>query len=245
MTSAFNWRAIFWFLSITSGLSVISFVLFFCETFRRERSLTYQNVLKQRRKAAVPSSLKEKIHAGNDESAAGVKKKNTSEGGTTEPRKEAALDFNLSLIDVNPLKPLGQILRRKNNVIVLISSGEESFFYFRPEWHSKFLCAGFQFSFNLMISYSTSRTLSTSYGYSPLKIGFVTLAFGIGKSLLFQDFARRLITVTLGDSGGIAGSVWGGRWSDYELTRLKTVNGGIIYPEVCRCGFCGHGLSSS
>jgi hypothetical protein len=36
----------------------------------------------------------------------------------------------------------------------------------------------------------------------------------------------------LGDSGGIAGSVWGGRWSDYELARLKAANGGISYPEV-------------
>jgi hypothetical protein len=29
--------------------------------------------------------------------------------------------------------------------------------------------------------------------------------------------------------------VWGGRWSDYELTRLKTANDGRIYPEVSEC----------
>ena len=38
----------------------------------------------------------------------------------------------------------------------------------------------------------------------------------------------------LGDSGGIAGSVWGGAWSDYELARLKAANGGNSYPEVSR-----------
>lgn len=45
----------------------------------------------------------------------------------------------------------------------------------------------------------------------------------------------------LRDSGGIAGSVWGGRWSDYELGRLKTANGGKGYPEVSRSVqvFCG------
>lgn len=39
------------------------------------------------------------------------------------------------------------------------------------------------------------------------------------------------------NSGGIAGSLLGGRWSDYELTRLKTDNGGKIYPEVSRSVF--------
>ena len=117
MTSAFNWRAIFWFLCITSGLSVISFALFFRDTFRRERSLTYQNLLKQRRKVVAHAPVL------NDK----ISEKNTSKRDTTEPHKEAALDFNLSLIDVNPLKPLGQVLRRKNNIIVLVSSGNKSF----------------------------------------------------------------------------------------------------------------------
>ena len=91
MTSAFNWRAIFWFLSIISGLSLLSFIFFFHDTFRRERSLNYQTAIKQRQKTGALSSLNKQP--------------------------------DLSLADVNPLKPLGQVLRRKNNVIVLISSG--------------------------------------------------------------------------------------------------------------------------
>ena len=118
MTSAFNWRAIFWFLCITSGLSVISFALFFRDTFRRERSLTYQNLLDQRRKAVAHAPII------NDKK---ISEKNTSKRDTPEQHKEAALDFNLSLVDVNPLKPLGQVLRRKNNIIVLISSGNKFF----------------------------------------------------------------------------------------------------------------------
>ncbi|KAF8799400.1 MFS general substrate transporter [Phlegmacium glaucopus] len=51
LTSTFNWRATFWFLSILSGSSLLLFILFFHDTFRRQRSLTYQSVLKQRRRA--------------------------------------------------------------------------------------------------------------------------------------------------------------------------------------------------
>ena len=101
MTSGFNWRAVFWFLSIISGLSLLSFILFFRDTFRRERSLNYQTAIKQRQKTGTLSSLD----------------------------KEPAL----SIADVNPLKPLGQVLRRKNNVMVLISSGNFSLFCFRCE----------------------------------------------------------------------------------------------------------------
>ena len=42
----------------------------------------------------------------------------------------------------------------------------------------------------------------------------------------------------LWDSGGIAGSVWGGHWSDYELARLKAANGGNSYPEVSGPDVC-------
>ena len=160
MTSSFNWRAIFWFLSIISGLSLLSFILFFRDTFRRERSFNYQTAIKQRRKAAAFSSLD----------------------------KQLAETFNrdLSLADVNPLKPLGQVLRRKNNVMVLIASGNFffSFFSFRREWTQSFVL-GFQFGFLILIAYASSRTLSTDYGYSPIKIGFVTLSLGVGKFFFF------------------------------------------------------------
>jgi hypothetical protein len=96
LTSVFNWRAIFWFLSIISGLSLLSFILFFHDTFRRERSLNYQTVIRQRRRAAALSSLN---------------------------NQPEILNLELSLTDVNPLKPIGQVLRRKNNVVVLIASG--------------------------------------------------------------------------------------------------------------------------
>ena len=92
-------------------------------------------------------------------------------------------------------------------------------------------CVGLQFAFTNLIAYTSARTLSTYYDYSPLKIGFVILSFGIGKLLLSQDFFLNRLFI-IDDSGAIAGSVWGGRWSDYELARLNTANGGKTHPEV-------------
>ena len=202
MTSAFNWRAIFWFLTIVSGLSLVSFILFFRDTFRRERSLNYQNVIRQRRKAAALSNDKQPVNP------------------------------DLTFADLNPLKPLGQVLRRKNNILVYIASGN-----FPPPLLGvnvlTTLCVGCQFSYMYLLAYASARTLGISYGYSPIKIGFVTLAFGIGKLFLSQDFSNKLIVAyyTCG-LGCIAGSLSGGRWSDSELARLKAANGGKMYPEV-------------
>ena len=98
MTSAFDWHAIFWFLSVISGMSLLSFILFFHDTFRRERSLNYQSAIKERRKTGALSSLNK--------------------------QSQDVSNLELSLADVNPLKPLGQVLRRKNNVMILISSGK-------------------------------------------------------------------------------------------------------------------------
>ena len=103
MTSAFNWRAIFWFLTIVSGLSLISFIFFFRDTFRRERSLNYQNVIRQRRKAAALLNDKQPVN------------------------------LDLSFADLNPMKPLGQVLRRINNILVLIASGNFLPCFFRRE----------------------------------------------------------------------------------------------------------------
>ena len=47
--------------------------------------------------------------------------------------------------------------------------------------------AEFKFVFTNLMSYACARMLSISYGYSPLKIGFVFLSFGIGECLLILD----------------------------------------------------------
>ncbi|KAG6860753.1 hypothetical protein C0995_007871 [Termitomyces sp. Mi166 len=170
LTTGLGWRAIFWFLSIVSGSICLSFVIFFRDTFRKERSLTYQNILKQRQGEVA-----------NKRSSHTDLEKNT-------PPQNVV---NLSVKDVNPVRPVGLVLRRINNVTILFASG-------------------LQFAFYFLIAYTTARTLSMDYHYNALAIGLVIVAFGVGS---------------------ITGSVLGGRFSDYELARLKAANGNVSYPE--------------
>ncbi|EEB93563.1 hypothetical protein MPER_07757, partial [Moniliophthora perniciosa FA553] len=102
-------------------------------------------------------------------------------------------DVKLSLMDINPIKPLWIVLRRPNNFCILSSSG-------------------LLFAFCFVVPYTVSRTLGTFYGYNAFEIGLVLVSFGIGC---------------------MAGSILGGRWSDYQLAKLKAANDGKGYPEVC------------
>ncbi|KAJ6598660.1 major facilitator superfamily domain-containing protein [Mycena sp. CBHHK59/15] len=203
LTTGFNWRAPFWFLAAVSGLS--------CDTFRRERSLTYQSVLKSRLKsrsvaASAATSCTVTVVEKEKEAPIPVEPSISPDLEKQQVESEwrpsdvsdavvatAALPtIKLALRDVNPIKPLWQVLRRMNNVVILFASG-------------------LMFAFNFVVVYTASRTLGSGYGYNALKIGLVLLSFGIGS---------------------LAGSVLGGRWSDKKLSQLKAANGGLSYPEM-------------
>ncbi|KAF8621404.1 hypothetical protein AX15_007816 [Amanita polypyramis BW_CC] len=194
LTAGFNWRAIFWFLSIVSGLSCISFLFFFRDTYRKERSLIYQGALKSRLKDI---SLSRTTTIGDDARSPRKATMTDVEKGETEVKREDAAQpdlaqVNVSLRDLSPFGLVWSCLRRLNNFTILLSSG-------------------ISFAYNFMVTYIASRTLGFEYGYNPLKIGLVTLSFGIGC---------------------IAGSLLGGRWSDYSLAKSKKANGGVSYPEM-------------
>ncbi|KAF8999942.1 vacuolar DHA amino acid exporter [Cyathus striatus] len=193
LTTGLGWRSIFWFLTILSGTIFACFVIFFKDTFRKERSMTYQNVLKTRvRSRAMKSPQPSRPETPNKElEDSHVDSDVEKEGGIQDVQQEIS-DIKISLKDINPIKPIGVILRRKNNFVILFASG-------------------FLFAYGFLLAYTTARTLSSKYGYSPLKIGLVTLSYGIGC---------------------VAGSLLGGRWSDRELARLKAANGGESYPEM-------------
>ena len=78
--------------------------------------------------------------------------------------------------------------------------------------------------------YTTARTLAKSYQYTPLKIGLVTLSYGIGLSFILAISRTPLNCIPL--PGCVAGSVLGGRWSDYEFEKLTAASGGKGDPEV-------------
>ncbi|KAG1869008.1 MFS general substrate transporter [Suillus subalutaceus] len=205
LTQGLGWRAIFWFLVIWGGMIFSAFLFLFKDTFRKERSTTYQSVLKRRLREQQsseakdePRKISEKESQMNDEKRMGSKDVGAQtspkdiEGQPTAIPASAIREVKLSISDVNPFPPYLSIVSRKNNFAILIPSG-------------------LIFSFSNGIAYTCARTLSMYYNYDAMKTGLVLLAFGIGS---------------------VAGSILGGRWSDRTLARLKAANGGSSFPEM-------------
>ncbi|KAF5362918.1 hypothetical protein D9758_007097 [Tetrapyrgos nigripes] len=164
LTDAFSWRAIFYFLAILSGIVLLAFQCF-QDTFRHERSSAYQAILKRRLAEHVTSK---KLPSKEDVAPRGavviqqtpetdVEKQVVSQAQVV----NVASDIKLSLMDVNPVKPMIAVIIRRYNYTILIASG-------------------ILFAFSFLIMYTTSRTLGTFYHYEPLSIGLVLVCYGVG-----------------------------------------------------------------
>ncbi|KAF8546911.1 MFS general substrate transporter [Imleria badia] len=184
LTQGLSWRAVFWFLVIWGGVIFSAFLFLFKDTFRKERSLTYQNVLRIR---IQNRKLTKEIDAARERPAS---EKNTSEDGTfgtqtlrsdveAQPAVPALAikEVNLSIADVNPIPPYLRILSRKNNIAILVPSG-------------------LLFAFSFSIAYTCARTLSLHYDYDAMTTGLVLLAYGIG-SILGSILGGRWSDMTL------------------------------------------------
>lgn len=156
LTEAFNWRATFWFIAAFSALYLFIFA-FSSDTFRRERSLTYQIALKRRRKghnnleASNTSGGSSVSHETVVSAEKQTKKEDQMEKGTsgsvtpvpepthateqaaeempnghvrTPEETEELKDFKLSFKDINFSGPIRLILARRNNLVILFSSGQ-------------------------------------------------------------------------------------------------------------------------
>ncbi|KAI8971143.1 MFS general substrate transporter [Trametes punicea] len=187
LTKGFSWRATFWFLAIFVGVCFLLFIPF-KDTFRRERSLVYQTALRRRlahqsaksseasslsqvtavsrivpatddktRPAAVPAETKDAIDELARDRDLEKQQQQPANNDVVAPMNE----IRLSLADVNPVKPIIQVLRRLNNLTILSASG-------------------LIFAFSYSIAYTCSRTLANEYGYDALQIGLVLLAYGVG-----------------------------------------------------------------
>lgn len=142
LTQVFDWRAVFWFLAIFTGLCFVSFI-FFKDTFRRERSLTYQTVLKQvleheaAKRSETSTVVAGDIHEEKNADAPTLNKEVSqidnkvadkdveAQTPASEQAEVAPIlnDFRLTLKDVNPIGPIIHVLRRMNNLVILIASG--------------------------------------------------------------------------------------------------------------------------
>ncbi|KAI0316274.1 MFS general substrate transporter [Amylostereum chailletii] len=196
LTQYLSWRATFWALSIFNGLCLVMFVFFFRDTFRKERSLTYQAVVRRHqameraRETSGRSSTTTIVEPRED-----VVERETEEKGVdkeTDVEKDAGAvtpppmrDIKISLRDVNPLPPLIKVLLRWNNIVIFIGNA-------------------LIFGFSYCITYTCARTLENLYEYNALQTGLILLSLGVGS---------------------MGGSIFGGRWSDHVLAKVRAERG--------------------
>ncbi|KAG2120071.1 MFS general substrate transporter [Suillus cothurnatus] len=192
LTQGLGWRAIFWFLAIWGGIIFLAFLLLFKDTFRKERSVIYQNVLNSRPQEQQSSEARDELRYISKSEVGGESQTTSKDIEAQRTVITAIKDVKLSVADINPFPAYLSIVSRKNSLVIMITSG---------------LILGFSFS----IAYTCARTLSMYYHYDAMKTGLVLLAWGVGS---------------------VAGSIFGGRWSDRTLARLKAANGGVSFPEM-------------
>ncbi|KIK69879.1 hypothetical protein GYMLUDRAFT_151027 [Collybiopsis luxurians FD-317 M1] len=212
LTTAFTWRGPFYFLTIMGGVVFLSFLLVFKDTFRRERSLTYQNALKERLKE---STMKKERHSDKGTNVLPLSHDDTGK----DPEKQEITaevaqvipDIQLGLSDVNPIKPMAIILRRTYNIFMLVASG-------------------LYFAFAFVVLYTSTRSLTKYYFSDPLKIGLVLLAYGIGTvcgSMIGGRWSDHQLAHLKAENGG---------QGTPEMRLRSTVHGLLIFP-LCVIGY--------
>jgi len=128
LTQALDWRAVFWLLVIWGSIIIVAFLFLFKDTFRKERSVTYQNVLKRRVRAQLLSEAKVESRKVSDKESKEDREiqpgsKDIEEQRTVIPAS-AIKEIKLSITDINPFPAYMSILSRKNNLAILLPSGE-------------------------------------------------------------------------------------------------------------------------
>jgi hypothetical protein len=85
-----------------SGVCLLAIIVFFKDTFRKERSLIYQTTFKQ--------LSKERVRAVQEKSSC-------------KSNPDVFADVKLTLQDVSPFRPIYLVIRRWNNLATLFASG--------------------------------------------------------------------------------------------------------------------------
>ncbi|THU96182.1 MFS general substrate transporter [Dendrothele bispora CBS 962.96] len=193
ITSAFGWRGPFYFLTVFSGVILLSFILFFKDTFRRERSYSYQA-----NKRLADHTDTKKLFT-KDVKPADIEKQATI--------TDVTRGIKVSLMDVNPIKPIATVVTRPHNLVILLASSLLS-------------------SFTFLVNYTTSRSLATFYHYNPLSIGLALLAFGTGNvlgSILGGHWIDYQLVRLTAKNGG----------KRYPEIRLKSILHGLVIFPLC------------
>jgi len=151
----------------------------------------------------------------------------------SDPEKNATpvvldpLTVDVTLLDMNPLKPIWSILKRKNNLFILLPSCECLCPQPSPLGLTRIHSTAIRFPVQYMFHY-VSHVLScpVQFQSSSSRSRLTLLWFGY-----VVPRERRDVSSTY-STGNMFGSVLGGKWSDYNLAKLKQENGGKSAPEV-------------
>lgn len=179
LAQGFSWRAIFWFLASVAGLIFVLFLVVFKDTFRRERSSTYQIVSEKRRQE------KDRKPSQQNVVEVSVPARGHPDGNhISSPKPVSVEGIKLSLTDVNPFPPLLRVVQRPNNLAILFPSGKSWCCYETPSCTIRRLfiisCPALFFAFANNIKYTCALTLSEKYKYNALQTSLVLSAFGAG-----------------------------------------------------------------
>ncbi|KAI0078221.1 MFS general substrate transporter [Panus rudis PR-1116 ss-1] len=213
LSQAWNWRATFWFIVVFTALCLIAFT-FFPDTFRRERSLTYQSVLKRRLREQM---AKETANMSSSSSMTHTLQKDLESqvvASGSQIVSQELKEIKLTLKDVNPIAPFASVLSRPNNVAILCTSA-------------------LIFSIGYCMTYTCSRTLSSKYGYNALQIGLVLLSFGMGSisgSVLGGRLSDHVFARLKEKNGGVS----------YPEMRLESTKYSMLFlpPVAAAYGWC-------
>ncbi|EIW65089.1 MFS general substrate transporter [Trametes versicolor FP-101664 SS1] len=216
LTQGFDWRACFWFLVIFGGLNLASFVFLFKDTFRRERSLAYQRVLKRNIEESQRSEAQSHASSKNTYEKTPPTEVSAAEAAERKPTAPAFKDIKLSLKDADPVMPMLRVLRYLNNPVILTASG-------------------FIYGFSYSILYTSARVLAAQYGYDALHTGLVLLAFGAGSvagSILGGKWSDMTLARVQRKSGG----------QRFPEMRLQSTFFGMVFlpPSIIAYGWVVH-----
>ncbi|CAE6415090.1 unnamed protein product [Rhizoctonia solani] len=218
LTAGFSWRATFWFLVIFAGVSLCTFI-FLPDTWRRERSTSYQaakrRALKERAKrsqAGTPSRSRapSPTRSGAVTPTVGANTPTGSIQGHEDTKETSEKDANTTT-----RKSEKRVVQDEDIKLSITDVNPIS-----PIWHilkqRSNICILFAsallFGYQYAVAFTAALTFASEpYNYDSLGVGLVLLSFGIGN---------------------LAGSIFGGRWSDRVLAQLKAKNGGESVPEM-------------
>ncbi|BGP02946.1 Vacuolar DHA amino acid exporter [Rhodotorula toruloides ATCC 204091] len=190
VTSASDWRAAFYFLVAYGGVCWL-LALWLPDTFRHQRSLAWRKAYERAQQQAREKRAKARSVLPKPASTSAFSP--LKKIGTALSAKSGDVKVKIRFRDINPMAAAGAVLREPANVLILTYSG---------------LIFGSQYC----MTYTASRTFAAApYNCTPIQVGLVLLAFGIGN---------------------VVGSVGGGRYSDYVLRKMKERNGGKGEPEM-------------